>query len=150
MTPPSSNPLAPPPSGVGPPPRHPGKKQKKKKKKGFAGKPCGTKLHVVFYFTPCLFLTARPPPGSMVMPPPPLGPGSQKEADSSQSESEPDVDGVMLVLSQALAACRQAVKVSFYPFTQTSPAAGSPHRLVTPQKVVALHIFFFHYNIYHT
>ncbi|XP_030294996.1 steroid receptor RNA activator 1 [Sparus aurata] len=53
---------------------------------------------------------ARPPPGSMVMPPPPLGPGSQKEADSSQSESEPDVDGVMLVLSQALAACRQAVK----------------------------------------
>ncbi|KAM8741450.1 steroid receptor RNA activator 1 [Acanthopagrus schlegelii] len=54
---------------------------------------------------------ARPPPGSMVMPPPPLGPGrSQKEADSSQSESEPDVDGVMSVLSQALAACRQAVK----------------------------------------
>ncbi|XP_036976495.1 steroid receptor RNA activator 1 [Acanthopagrus latus] len=54
---------------------------------------------------------ARPPPGSTVMPPTPLGPGrSQKEADSSQSESEPDVDGVMSVLSQALAACRQAVK----------------------------------------
>ena len=65
----------------------------------------------------------------MVVPPPPLGPGrSQKEADSSQSESEPDVDGVMLVLSQALTACRQAVKVSFYPFTQTSTAAGVPHR----------------------
>ncbi|XP_073335396.1 steroid receptor RNA activator 1 [Pagrus major] len=54
---------------------------------------------------------ARPPSGSVVMPPPPLAPGrSQKEADSSQSESEPDVDDVILVLSQALAACRQAVK----------------------------------------
>lgn len=72
MTPPSSNPSAPPPRGVAPPPLGP----------------------------------ACPPPG-----PPPLGPvRSQREAIISQSESDPDVDRVMLVLNQALAACRQDVK----------------------------------------
>lgn len=54
---------------------------------------------------------ARPPGGSVATPPPPLGPvRSQKEADSSQSESEPDVEGVLLVLNRALAACRQTVR----------------------------------------
>ncbi|XP_051250808.1 steroid receptor RNA activator 1 [Dicentrarchus labrax] len=76
MTPPSSNPLAPPPGGVALPPLHP----------------------------------ARPPPGCVATPPP-LGPmRSQREADSSQSESEPDVDAVVSVLNRALAACRQTVK----------------------------------------
>lgn len=52
-----------------------------------------------------------PPPGYMTTPPPPLGPiRSQVEANSSQSESEPAVEGVVLVLSRALAACRQTVK----------------------------------------
>ncbi|XP_049893684.1 steroid receptor RNA activator 1 isoform X2 [Epinephelus moara] len=54
---------------------------------------------------------ARPPLGCVVTPPPPMGPmRSQKEADSSQSESEPDVEGVVLVLTRALAACRHTVK----------------------------------------
>lgn len=50
-------------------------------------------------------------PGCQATPPPPLGPmRSQKEAESSQSESEPDVEAVMSVLNGALAACRQSVK----------------------------------------
>ncbi|XP_044077796.1 steroid receptor RNA activator 1 isoform X2 [Siniperca chuatsi] len=54
---------------------------------------------------------ARPPPGGVATPPPPLGPmRSQREAESSQSESEPAVEGVVLVLSRALAACRRTVK----------------------------------------
>ncbi|XP_029303149.1 steroid receptor RNA activator 1 [Cottoperca gobio] len=54
---------------------------------------------------------ARPPPGCVAMPPPPLGPiRSQREADSRQSESKPEVDGVMWALNRALAACRQTVK----------------------------------------
>ncbi|XP_049448631.1 steroid receptor RNA activator 1 isoform X6 [Epinephelus fuscoguttatus] len=54
---------------------------------------------------------ARPPLGCVVTPPPPMGPmRSQREADSSQSESEPDVEGVVLVLTRALAACRHTVK----------------------------------------
>lgn len=48
---------------------------------------------------------------------------SQREAVSSQSESEPDVDGVVLVLNRALAACRQTVKVSVKPPQQQ----GAPH-----------------------
>lgn len=50
------------------------------------------------------------PPCRMAMPP--SGPSpmrSQKESDSSQSESEPDVEDVVSVLEQALAACRQSV-----------------------------------------
>ncbi|XP_026166135.1 steroid receptor RNA activator 1 [Mastacembelus armatus] len=50
-----------------------------------------------------------PPPGCMTMPPLPQG-SSHKEADSGQSESEPAVEGVVLVLNQALASCRQTVK----------------------------------------
>ncbi|TMS14138.1 Steroid receptor RNA activator 1 [Larimichthys crocea] len=53
---------------------------------------------------------ARPPPVGMAMPPPPLGPMRSQGEASSQSESEPDVDVVVTVLKQALAACRQAVK----------------------------------------
>ncbi|XP_067348523.1 steroid receptor RNA activator 1 isoform X3 [Channa argus] len=53
----------------------------------------------------------RPPAGSMVTLTPPVGPlGSQKKANSSQSQSEPDVEGVVSVLDRALAACRQTVK----------------------------------------
>ncbi|XP_067348521.1 steroid receptor RNA activator 1 isoform X1 [Channa argus] len=55
--------------------------------------------------------TGRPPAGSMVTLTPPVGPlGSQKKANSSQSQSEPDVEGVVSVLDRALAACRQTVK----------------------------------------
>uniref|UniRef100_A0A8C9Y335 Steroid receptor RNA activator 1 n=1 Tax=Sander lucioperca TaxID=283035 RepID=A0A8C9Y335_SANLU len=54
---------------------------------------------------------ARPPLGCVATPPPPLGPmRSQRPADSSQSESEPDVERVVSVLNRALAACRQTVK----------------------------------------
>ncbi|XP_069030938.1 steroid receptor RNA activator 1 [Embiotoca jacksoni] len=54
---------------------------------------------------------ARPPPGGVATPPPHQGPmRSQKEAASSQSESEPDVEGVTSVLNRALAACRHTVK----------------------------------------
>ncbi|KAM9348664.1 steroid receptor RNA activator 1 [Symphorus nematophorus] len=54
---------------------------------------------------------ARPPPGSVTTPPPPLGPmRSQSEASSSQSEREPDVERVVLVLNQALTACRRDVR----------------------------------------
>ncbi|XP_074528439.1 steroid receptor RNA activator 1 [Halichoeres trimaculatus] len=50
-------------------------------------------------------------PGSMATPPPPLGPiRSQKEGESSQSESEPDMEAVLSVLNNALAACSQTVK----------------------------------------
>ncbi|XP_037605640.1 steroid receptor RNA activator 1 isoform X1 [Sebastes umbrosus] len=52
-----------------------------------------------------------PPPGCEATPPPPLGPmRSQREADGSQSESEPDVEAVVSVLNRALAACRPSVK----------------------------------------
>ncbi|XP_035481759.1 steroid receptor RNA activator 1 isoform X1 [Scophthalmus maximus] len=55
--------------------------------------------------------TAPPPPGCMATPPPPSGPiRSQKEAESSQPESEPDVQAVVLVLKRALAACRRTVR----------------------------------------
>ncbi|XP_041657538.1 steroid receptor RNA activator 1 isoform X2 [Cheilinus undulatus] len=55
---------------------------------------------------------AGPPPSCVAMPPPPSGPvRCQTEADSSQSESEPDLEAVMSVLSGALAACRETVKV---------------------------------------
>ncbi|KAM6983425.1 steroid receptor RNA activator 1 [Tautogolabrus adspersus] len=61
------------------------------------------------------FNPAGPPPTCVVTPPPPLGPiRGQKEADGSQSESEPDVEAVMLVLSGALAACRETVKDQVY------------------------------------
>ncbi|XP_029924348.1 steroid receptor RNA activator 1 [Myripristis murdjan] len=51
-----------------------------------------------------------PPPPGMATPPPPPGPiASQREPDSSQSESEPDVEGVVSALNWALGACRQAV-----------------------------------------
>ncbi|XP_040907963.1 steroid receptor RNA activator 1 [Toxotes jaculatrix] len=54
---------------------------------------------------------AHPPPGGVATPPPPSGPmRSQRKADSSQSESEPDVEAVVLVLKRALAACRHTVK----------------------------------------
>ncbi|KAF0022893.1 hypothetical protein F2P81_024874 [Scophthalmus maximus] len=55
--------------------------------------------------------SAPPPPGCMATPPPPSGPiRSQKEAESSQPESEPDVQAVVLVLKRALAACRRTVR----------------------------------------
>uniref|UniRef100_A0A8C2Z156 Steroid receptor RNA activator 1 n=1 Tax=Cyclopterus lumpus TaxID=8103 RepID=A0A8C2Z156_CYCLU len=58
-----------------------------------------------------LLPAARPPLGSVATPPPPLGPmRSQRDADGSQSESEPDVEAVVLVLNRALHACRMAVK----------------------------------------
>ncbi|XP_034540365.1 LOW QUALITY PROTEIN: steroid receptor RNA activator 1 [Notolabrus celidotus] len=82
MTPPSFNPLTPPPIGAAPPPLNP------------AGPP-----------------PPPPPPGCVATPPPPLGPvRSKREADSSQSESEPDVEAVLSVLKKALAACRQSIK----------------------------------------
>ncbi|KAM7373814.1 hypothetical protein PAMP_006514 [Pampus punctatissimus] len=53
---------------------------------------------------------AGPPVGGVTMPPPPLCPRrSQRDVKSSQSESEPDVEGVVLVLNRVLAACRQNV-----------------------------------------
>ncbi|XP_078100688.1 LOW QUALITY PROTEIN: steroid receptor RNA activator 1-like [Sander vitreus] len=61
--------------------------------------------------TPPPLHPARPPLGCVATPPPPLGPmRSQRQADSSQSESEPDVERVVSVLNRALAACRQTVK----------------------------------------
>ncbi|XP_054482133.1 steroid receptor RNA activator 1 isoform X2 [Anoplopoma fimbria] len=61
--------------------------------------------------TPPPLHPARPPPGCVATPPPPLAPmRSQTEAADSQSESEPDVEGVLLVLNQALAACRPTVR----------------------------------------
>ncbi|XP_023152985.1 steroid receptor RNA activator 1 [Amphiprion ocellaris] len=54
---------------------------------------------------------ALPPPGGMATPPSHLGPmRSQSDVDSSQSEREPDVQDVILVLNRALAACRHSVK----------------------------------------
>nr|XP_040036553.1 steroid receptor RNA activator 1 isoform X1 [Gasterosteus aculeatus aculeatus]XP_040036554.1 steroid receptor RNA activator 1 isoform X2 [Gasterosteus aculeatus aculeatus] len=74
---------------------------------------------------------APPPPSDLTPPPPPLGPArpplgcsttqkgsgpflgplrSQRDKDSSHSEAEPDVEGLMLVLNQALDACRPTVK----------------------------------------
>ncbi|XP_029028522.1 steroid receptor RNA activator 1 isoform X2 [Betta splendens] len=53
----------------------------------------------------------RPPPGSMAMLPPTLGPmESSRGSNSSQSETEPYVEDVMMILDQALAACRQTVR----------------------------------------
>lgn len=107
MTPSSSSPLAPPPNGVAPPPLHPGKKPRRRFS---SGRDAETNL---MSWTPPLSLAAHPPPASVATPPPPLGPmRSQREANSSRSESEPDIEGVVLVLNQALAACRQTVKVS--------------------------------------
>ncbi|XP_076605798.1 steroid receptor RNA activator 1 [Chaetodon auriga] len=55
--------------------------------------------------------SAGPPPACVATPPPPLGPmKNQREADSSQSKSEPNIDDVVSVLNQALTACRQTVK----------------------------------------
>ncbi|XP_053188207.1 steroid receptor RNA activator 1 isoform X2 [Scomber japonicus] len=78
----TSDPLAPPPCGVAQP-------------------PCGV--------APPPMCPARPPVGGVATPPPPpIGPKrSQKEVDSSQSEREPDVENVMLVLNQSLSACRE-------------------------------------------
>ncbi|KAM9846567.1 steroid receptor RNA activator 1 [Aulostomus maculatus] len=57
-----------------------------------------------------------PPPGGKAPPPaarspgwratPPAPPRPRSEDDSSQSETEPDIDAVLLVLERALAACR--------------------------------------------
>lgn len=62
---------------------------------------------------------ARPPLGCSTTQKgsgPLLGPlRSQRDKDSSHSEAEPDVEGVMLVLNQALDACRPTVKVSLNP-----------------------------------
>lgn len=56
--------------------------------------------------------TAHPPSGCVATPPPRLEPmrRSQREADGSQSEREPDVEHVVMVLNRALVACRQTVK----------------------------------------
>ncbi|XP_051793570.1 steroid receptor RNA activator 1 [Acanthochromis polyacanthus] len=60
---------------------------------------------------PPSFNPALPPPGGMATPPTHLGPmRSQSDVDSSQSEREPDVEDVVLVLNRALCACRHAVK----------------------------------------
>lgn len=59
--------------------------------------------------TPPPLHPARPPPAAVATPPPPGPMRGQREADSSQPESEPDVAGVVLVLSRALAACRHTV-----------------------------------------
>lgn len=61
---------------------------------------------------PPLLNPAGPPPGAVATPPPPhLGQmRTKREAAISQSESEPEVEGVMSVLNGALAACRRAVK----------------------------------------
>ncbi|KAM3600780.1 uncharacterized protein V6R79_002460 [Siganus canaliculatus] len=50
---------------------------------------------------PPLSHAGRPPPAAEATPPPP---------DSSQSQSEPEVEAVMGVLTRALGACRQVVK----------------------------------------
>lgn len=55
--------------------------------------------------------SALPPPDGVATPPTHLGPmRSQSKVDSSQSEREPDVEDVMSVLNQALAACRHSAK----------------------------------------
>lgn len=61
---------------------------------------------------PPLLNPAGPPPGAVATPPPPhLGQmRTKREAAISQSESEPEVEGVMSVLNGALTACRRAVK----------------------------------------
>ncbi|XP_071402472.1 steroid receptor RNA activator 1 [Centroberyx affinis] len=52
----------------------------------------------------------RAPPPCMATPPPSLGTAAyQRDPGSSQSESEPDVEGVVSVLNWALSGCRQAV-----------------------------------------
>ncbi|KAK9537060.1 hypothetical protein VZT92_006797 [Zoarces viviparus] len=53
--------------------------------------------------------SARPPLGCVATPPPPLGP-MRSQRDGNQSESEPDVEGVVLVLNLALDTCRATVK----------------------------------------
>ncbi|XP_030602097.1 steroid receptor RNA activator 1-like isoform X1 [Archocentrus centrarchus] len=85
-------------SGAGPPPTAPPSSNP------LAPPPCGV--------APPPLCSAGPPPGGMATPHPPhLGQmRSQREAGISQSESEPDVGGVMLVLNGALRACRHSVK----------------------------------------
>ncbi|XP_063751240.1 steroid receptor RNA activator 1 [Eleginops maclovinus] len=52
---------------------------------------------------------ARHPASCVATPPPPLGPmRDQREANSSQSESEPDIERVMSLLKRALSACRHS------------------------------------------
>ncbi|XP_053703601.1 steroid receptor RNA activator 1 [Synchiropus splendidus] len=69
---------------------------------------------------PTLFNPLAPPPGIKTAPPagpppschltpPAASIRSQKEDVGSQSESEPDVQSVMVVLERALGACRQSV-----------------------------------------
>uniref|UniRef100_G3QCM6 Steroid receptor RNA activator 1 n=1 Tax=Gasterosteus aculeatus TaxID=69293 RepID=G3QCM6_GASAC len=58
---------------------------------------------------------APPPPSDLTPPPPPLGPAVQSGLELCDhtvlhSEAEPDVEGLMLVLNQALDACRPTVK----------------------------------------
>ncbi|XP_010764154.1 steroid receptor RNA activator 1, partial [Notothenia coriiceps] len=86
--PPSTNPLAPPPGAVAPPPP--------------STNPLAPPPGVV---APPPLQPARPPASCLATPPP--GPmRGQREADSSQSESEPDAERVMSVLNRALSACR--------------------------------------------
>lgn len=60
-----------------------------------------------------LSLTVRPP-GYQTTPPAAPGPIlSQREEGSSQLEVEPDIQDVVSVLVQALAACRQNISVSW-------------------------------------
>lgn len=61
-----------------------------------------------------LVLAAGPPPPCVALPPSAGSVGSHSETISSQSETEPDVDAVLSVLNQALAACRHSVKVSVF------------------------------------
>ncbi|KAM6911381.1 steroid receptor RNA activator 1 isoform 1-T1 [Lycodopsis pacificus] len=49
------------------------------------------------------------PLGCVATPPPPLGP-MRSQRDDSQSESEPDVEGVVLVLNLALDTCRATLE----------------------------------------
>ncbi|XP_070712126.1 steroid receptor RNA activator 1 [Pempheris klunzingeri] len=106
MTPPSSSPMPPPcPGGVAPPPPCPGGVAPPPPCPGGVAPP-----------PPCPGGVAPPPPcparppGYLATPTPPVGPmRSWRESDSSPSESEPDVEGVMLVLDRALAACRRTV-----------------------------------------
>ncbi|KAM6911382.1 steroid receptor RNA activator 1 isoform 2-T2 [Lycodopsis pacificus] len=52
---------------------------------------------------------AARPLGCVATPPPPLGP-MRSQRDDSQSESEPDVEGVVLVLNLALDTCRATLE----------------------------------------
>ncbi|KAK5917564.1 hypothetical protein CgunFtcFv8_002404 [Champsocephalus gunnari] len=86
--PPSTNSLAPPPGAVAPPPPS----------TNSLAPPPGA-------VAPPPLHPARPPASCVATPPP--GPmRGQREADSSQSESEPDAERVVSVLNRALSACR--------------------------------------------